>query len=436
MAAALLCALAVPLLTGLSQANDWPAWRGPNRDGICQEKGLLKEWPKEGPKLLWKATGLGIGFGGPAVVGDVLYIMGGNDDKEWVLALDTSRQGKQLWASPIGPIRNEGGGHPGPRSTPTIDGDRLYTLGIAGDLVSMDIKDGRILWRHDLVKDFGGRIPHWGYAESVLVDGPWVVCTPGGAKNTIVALDKTNGQARLGLGGRRSGRLLLGHQSHDRRREAVRQPDEEGRDRRGGQGRQVPLALRRPGQQGGQRAPPASGRTTRSSPPAATAPAAGWCGFNPSGDGFTAKEVYFTKKMENHHGGLILRDGVLYGVQQSAGPPHLPGLQHRQSEMDRPQFGQVLAAVGRRAALLPQRERADQPGRGHAGGVQAQGPVRPALPQPAEQLAPPGHRQRRALPPRPGRAAGVRRAGGEVRGGPKALQFAQPSRGASRKLWA
>ena len=176
------------------RADDWPAWRGPNRDGICQEKGLLKEWPKEGPKLLWKATGLGIGFGGPAVVGDVLYIMGGNDDKEWVLALDASRQGKQLWASPIGPIRNEGGGHPGPRSTPTIDGDRLYTLGIAGDLVCMDIKDGRIVWRRDLVKDFGGRIPQWGYAESVLVDGPWVVCTPGGAKNTIVALDKTNGE--------------------------------------------------------------------------------------------------------------------------------------------------------------------------------------------------------------------------------------------------
>ncbi len=175
-------------------ADDWPAWRGPNRDGICQEKGLLQEWPKEGPKLLWKATGLGIGFGGPAVVGDVLYLMGGNEDKEWVFALDVSRQGKLFWASPIGPIRSQGGGKPGPRSTPSVDGDRVYTLGIAGDLVCMDIKDGHILWRHDLVKDFGGAIPQWGYAESVLVDGPWVVCTPGGAQNTIAALDKANGQ--------------------------------------------------------------------------------------------------------------------------------------------------------------------------------------------------------------------------------------------------
>lgn len=166
---------------------------GPNRDGICRETGLLKEWPKEGPKLLWKAKGLGIGFSGPALVGNVLYIMGGIDNNECVLALDVSQGGKQLWNSVIGPIRNGGAGYPGPRSTPTIDGDRLYTLGIAGDLVCMDIKDGRILWHRDLVKDVSGGIPNWGYSESVLIDGPWLICTPGGKKNTIAALDKTTG---------------------------------------------------------------------------------------------------------------------------------------------------------------------------------------------------------------------------------------------------
>ena len=141
------------------RADDWPAWRGPNRDGNCRETGLLKKWPAEGPKLLWKAKGLGIGFSGPAVVGNVLYIMGGIDDNECVLALDVSQEGKQLWSSVIGPIRNGGAGYPGPRSTPTIDGDRLYTLGIAGDLVCMDIKDGHIVWHRDLVKDFGGESP-------------------------------------------------------------------------------------------------------------------------------------------------------------------------------------------------------------------------------------------------------------------------------------
>ncbi len=176
------------------RADDWPGFRGPNRDGLCREKALLKEWPKDGPKLLWKVTGLGVGNSAPSVVGNVLYTMGENDDKEWVLALDVSREGKQLWASSIGPIRNNGNGFPGPRSTPSIDGNRLYTLGIAGDIVCMELKRGRILWHHDVVKDFGGRVPSWGYAESVLVDGPWVICTPGGPKATIAAINKKNGR--------------------------------------------------------------------------------------------------------------------------------------------------------------------------------------------------------------------------------------------------
>ncbi len=248
----LFCLLTAVMLARALRADDWPAWRGPNRDGICHEKGLLKQWPKEGPKLLWKTTGLGIGFGGPAIVGNILYIMGGKDGQGVGVGPGREPAGQTALGLADRADPHNGGGYPGPRSTPTIDGDRLYTLGIAGDLVCMDIKDGRILWRRDLVKDFGGAIPNWGYAESVLIDGPWLICTPGGAKNTIVAHRQDRRQARLGLAGRRSGRLLLGDQGHDRRRETVRQPDEEGRDRRGRQGRQVPLALRRPGQQGGQ----------------------------------------------------------------------------------------------------------------------------------------------------------------------------------------
>jgi outer membrane protein assembly factor BamB len=147
----LLSALTVVMLAHSLRADDWPAWRGVNRDGICRETGLLKEWPKEGPKLLWKNTGLGIGFSGPAIVGNVLYIMGSVEKNECVMALDVSQGGKQLWSSVIGPFRNDGANYPGPRSTPSIDGDRLYALGIAGDLVCMDIKDGHMVWRRDLV---------------------------------------------------------------------------------------------------------------------------------------------------------------------------------------------------------------------------------------------------------------------------------------------
>jgi outer membrane protein assembly factor BamB len=105
--------------------------------------------------------------------------MGNRQGTEWVLAPDVGNVGKEIWASPIGPVRHDGGSYAGPRSTPTIDGDRLYTLGINGDLVCMGTKDGKILWRHDLVKEFGGQIPGWGYSESVLADGPLVICTPG-----------------------------------------------------------------------------------------------------------------------------------------------------------------------------------------------------------------------------------------------------------------
>ena len=141
----------------------------------------MAQWPEEGPKLLWKATGLGTGNSGPAIVGHVLYIMGEKDGKEWVMAMDV-REGKPIWESAVGPIGFDDKSHPGPRATPSIDGDRLFTMGIGGDLVCMDIKDGRIIWHRNLVNDIAGTLPLWGFGESVLIDGPWVVCTPGGRK--------------------------------------------------------------------------------------------------------------------------------------------------------------------------------------------------------------------------------------------------------------
>jgi len=306
------CVLIAGILGGVLRADDWPAWRGPNRDGLCQEKGLLKQWPSEGPKLLWKATGLGIGYGGPAIVGNVLYIMGGRDDKEWVMALDVSRGGREIWASSIGPVRNDGGGYPGPRSTPTIDGNRLYTLGIAGDLVCMDIRDGRILWHRDLVKDFGGAIPQWGYAESVLVDGPWVVCTPGGAKNTIVALNKKNGKLVWGspVGDPAEYasviKIMIGNSKQyvNLTKKGV-----------------IGVAAKN-GKFLWRYDAPASrvancttcvwlGKTVFATSGYGTGGGVAW--IQPSAGGFTAKELYFTKKMKNHHGGVVLVDRFLYG---------------------------------------------------------------------------------------------------------------------------
>lgn len=177
-----------------AQAADWPQWRGPNRDGMCSEEDLLTEWPSGGPKLLWKATGLGEGFSGPAVIGDRLYSMGNAGGQEWVFCLDLAQRGKPIWGTPIGPVRHNGSGYPGPRSTPTVDGDRLYALGINGDLVCLHARDGKPVWRVNLVKDLGGGVPQWGYSESVLIDGPWVLCTPGGPRATVAALSKADGR--------------------------------------------------------------------------------------------------------------------------------------------------------------------------------------------------------------------------------------------------
>lgn len=308
----LLCTLTVVMPAARVGAEDWPAWRGTNRDGICREKGLLKQWPEGGPSLLWKTAGLGIGYGGPAIVGNVLYIMGEIDQKEWVMALDVSQEGKKIWTAEIGPSRFDGAGYPGPRATPTIDGNRLYALGIAGDLVCMDVQDGHIVWRHDLVKDFGGAIPQWGYAESVLIDGPRLICTPGGAQNTIVALTKDDGK------------LVWGSPVGDPADYSSVIKAELGKV-------QQYVNLTKQGVIG---VAAKDGKFLwRYDAPAAKVANVDTCiwsadtifaasGYGvggglvkiePSADGLTATEQYFTKKMQNHHGGVILWNGFLYG---------------------------------------------------------------------------------------------------------------------------
>jgi outer membrane protein assembly factor BamB len=180
---------------GGASAADWPQWRGPQRDGTSAETGLLKEWPKDGPKLLWQASDIGFGYSTPAVVGDRLYLMSnkGGDD-EFVQALNVA-DGKQAWAARVGKVgpNTPAMNYPGARSTPTVDGEVLYALGSDGDLACLETATGKVRWQKNLRTDFGGRPGRWAYAESPLVDGDRVVCTPGGADATIVALDKRTG---------------------------------------------------------------------------------------------------------------------------------------------------------------------------------------------------------------------------------------------------
>jgi outer membrane protein assembly factor BamB len=176
-------------------AEDWPQFRGPDRSGCSQEKGLLQAWPKGGPKLLWTYREAGLGYSGPAVVGDRLYTMGARGDTTYVLCLDV-KTGKEVWHTKVGPIftfqGNEWGD--GPRSTPTVDGKLLYALGGYGDLVCLETDGGKEVWRKDLAKDLGGEMmSQWGYSHSPLVDGDRLVCMPGGPQGTLAALDKKTG---------------------------------------------------------------------------------------------------------------------------------------------------------------------------------------------------------------------------------------------------
>lgn len=178
-------------LSAFAVASDWPQLRGPNRDGISGETGLLKAWPQDGPKLLWRMGGLGQAFSSLAIVGGRIYTMGFQGDVDYVMAIDAATQ-KVLWSTPTGKVYREEHGD-GSRCTPTVDGALVYALSGVGDLVCLDTATGKELWRKNMSQDFGARMPHWGWAESPLVDGDHIVVTPGSASACVVALDKKTG---------------------------------------------------------------------------------------------------------------------------------------------------------------------------------------------------------------------------------------------------
>ncbi len=192
----LLLPATVALLALASQAMAqtaaiWPQWRGPNRDGISKETGLLKQWPAEGPPLVWKAAGAGRGYSSFSISDGKLFTMGLRGDREFVIAFDVAT-GKEAWATPNGSaFRNDRGD--GPRGTPTIDGDRLYALGGNGQLSALEVKTGKIVWTKNVLKEFGGSNITWGISESPLVLGNKVLVNPGGPNASIVALNKTDG---------------------------------------------------------------------------------------------------------------------------------------------------------------------------------------------------------------------------------------------------
>lgn len=182
-----------------AQAEDWPTFRGVGRTAVSAESGLLDSWPSEGPKLLWTAKGAGNGYASPAVVAGRVYTLGDHDNGQFLSCFD-GNTGKLVWENKIGDAWN---GHPrnptwnGARATPTVDGDRVYVVDGNGVVVCSSTSDGKVVWQKSLTKEFEGKkADSWGYSESPTIDGPLLICTPGGSKATVVALDKATGETR------------------------------------------------------------------------------------------------------------------------------------------------------------------------------------------------------------------------------------------------
>lgn len=181
----------------LALAADWPQWRGPERTGVSRETGLLKEWPADGPALRWKAEKIGTGYSSPAIVGGKVYLQTTTAGEEYALVLD-EKTGKQVWRTAIGKVGpNKGPQYPGTRATPTVVKsaavERIYCLASDGEVTCLD-GAGKSIWHRNLVKDFGGVVGNWAYSESLLVDGDLVICTPGGTKAGLAALNRNTGE--------------------------------------------------------------------------------------------------------------------------------------------------------------------------------------------------------------------------------------------------
>jgi outer membrane protein assembly factor BamB len=171
--------------------TDWPQWRGPNRDGVSGEKNLLQKWPDGGPTKLWTAADLGGGYGTPSIAAGKIYGVGkfGNEEKVWAL---NEADGKPAWSTPFAEAVKVGYGEGG-RSTPTYADGKLFVVGMGGELACLTAADGKLVWKKNYVKDFGGKVQNWGYSESVLVDGDAVVGTPGSASAALVKFKAADG---------------------------------------------------------------------------------------------------------------------------------------------------------------------------------------------------------------------------------------------------
>ena len=292
---------------------DWPQWRGDSRRDHSPDKGLLAQWPQEGPKQVWSFNNAGSGYAGFAIAKDSLFTMGLRDGQEFLIAVNAST-GKELWSSSAGQKYPNGWGD-GPRMTPTVDGDRVFAIGGQGLLICVEAKSGKLIWSKNLVTDLGGQLQDWGYTESPLVVGDIVICTPGGPQGTLAGLDKSSGAVRWRTSGltdkaQYSSPILIQHD---------------------GQPQVVQLVMNRffgvsPKDGSVLWKKDFPGRVAVIPTPIyedgivyVTAGYGVGCEAVRLGTNNSIAPLYSNKVMKNHHGGVVCVDGYLYGHSDGAG---------------------------------------------------------------------------------------------------------------------
>src|SRR5262245_31669604 len=302
-------------VAGQTPATDWPQWQGPDRNGLSKETGLMQQWPTAGPPVAWTVSTIGGGYGSVAIKGDRMFVQGAKAGQSVVYALNRA-DGKGLWSKALGSAGSNDRGS-GPRGTPTIDDDRVYVLTENGQLACLKAADGTEVWQRNILREFNGRQIPWLISESPLIDGANVIVTPGGPRAGMVALDKMTGKT-----------VWTSQQLSDEA--GYSSPiaaDVEG----------VRVYMTLTANAGvGVRASDgklmwrfeqvANGTANVATPVFSDnrvfytsdyGTGAALLGLSAQNGEVKAQQIYFTREMQNHHGGVVLVDGYLYGFHNS-----------------------------------------------------------------------------------------------------------------------
>ncbi|MBA3232116.1 MAG: PQQ-like beta-propeller repeat protein [Acidobacteria bacterium] len=305
--------LFLTLVASAAATDDWPQWRGPNRDGMSTERGLLKAWPQGGPSLGWRAQGAGEGYSSFAVAGGTLYTLGARGGDEFVMAFNAAG-GKKVWETRLGRRfnNNQGGG---PRGTPTVDGDRLYAYGASGDLAALDRATGKPIWGLNVLQRFGGSNIQWGLSESPLVLDDRILVAAGGPKGSIVALRKTDGGTIWQAGSDRAGYSSAVLHEVGGIRQAIFFTASQATGVNVQDGRVLWNYARVSNRTANIATPIVRGNRVFLSSDYGTG--AALLELTPKGGGLDAREVYFTNDMRNHHASSVLIGDHLYGFSSA-----------------------------------------------------------------------------------------------------------------------